>query len=247
MSTSNVVCDVGAEAAAAPTPSASKPLVLRAVIGALALLGLSGIGAVSMLAGLDGAHASPPGTQHGSMASSSASTGPSPAAAPSPSTSATEPSTPVGSADPSAPACSPRMTCASPRSRPTMVASSSTSQSSRTCGKSQGSARSGPKPSSGCGQSSSASNAGAISCVCEGSGPSPWRVCNHTSLSIRQQGVRALPRAQWQSDEFAARLGTEPRSTITACLRGRCARCQPPLRQASTRCVRSRDPGGRRA
>jgi len=108
MSTSNVVCDVGAEAAAAPTPSASKPLVLRAVIGALALLGLSGIGAVSMLAGLDGAHASPPGTQHGSMASSSASTGPSPAAAPSPSTSATEPSTPVGSADPSAPACSAR-------------------------------------------------------------------------------------------------------------------------------------------
>lgn len=50
----------GAGAAAAPSTSALRPLVVRTVIGALAILGLSGIGAASMLTGLEGAHASPP-------------------------------------------------------------------------------------------------------------------------------------------------------------------------------------------
>ncbi|HMA92081.1 MAG TPA: helix-hairpin-helix domain-containing protein [Polyangiaceae bacterium] len=50
----------GAGAAAASAPSPWRPLVIRAVIGATALLGLSAIGAGSILLGLDGAHASPP-------------------------------------------------------------------------------------------------------------------------------------------------------------------------------------------
>ena len=37
-----------------------KPVILRVVLGGLALLGLAGVGAASMLAGLDGAHANPP-------------------------------------------------------------------------------------------------------------------------------------------------------------------------------------------
>jgi competence protein ComEA len=83
MSQSIANSDTGADAAAAPAASTSRPLVLRTVIGALALLGLSGIGAVSMLAGLDGAHASPPVASHTTMAPSSASTGPAPSAIPS--------------------------------------------------------------------------------------------------------------------------------------------------------------------
>lgn len=50
----------GVGAAAASAPSSWRPLVIRAVIGATALLGLSAIGAGSILLGLDGAHASPP-------------------------------------------------------------------------------------------------------------------------------------------------------------------------------------------
>jgi len=37
-----------------------KPVILRVVLGGLALLGLAGVGAASMLAGIDGAHANPP-------------------------------------------------------------------------------------------------------------------------------------------------------------------------------------------
>ena len=37
-----------------------KPVILRVVVGGFALLGLAGVGAASMLAGLDGAHANPP-------------------------------------------------------------------------------------------------------------------------------------------------------------------------------------------
>jgi competence protein ComEA len=50
----------GVDAAAAPAASAWRGLIARAAIGMLALLGLSGIGALSMVAGLDGAHASLP-------------------------------------------------------------------------------------------------------------------------------------------------------------------------------------------
>lgn len=50
----------GAGAAAAPSTSALRPLILRTAIGAIAILGLSGIGAFSMVAGVEGAHASPP-------------------------------------------------------------------------------------------------------------------------------------------------------------------------------------------
>jgi len=37
-----------------------KPVILRVVVGGFALLGLAGVGAASMLAGLDGARANPP-------------------------------------------------------------------------------------------------------------------------------------------------------------------------------------------
>jgi len=37
-----------------------KPVIIRVVLGGLALLGLAGVGAASMLAGLDGARANPP-------------------------------------------------------------------------------------------------------------------------------------------------------------------------------------------
>lgn len=60
MQNSNEPQDAGAGAAAVSAPSPWRPLVIRAVLGAVALLGLSGIGASSMLLGLDGAHASPP-------------------------------------------------------------------------------------------------------------------------------------------------------------------------------------------
>jgi competence protein ComEA len=50
---------LGAGAAAAPSTSALRPLLLRTAIGAIAILGLSGIGAFSMVAGVEGAHASP--------------------------------------------------------------------------------------------------------------------------------------------------------------------------------------------
>ncbi len=83
MSTTVAVKKVGAEAAAAPATSPWRPLILRTILGILALLGLSAIGAVSMLAGLDGAHASPPAASQIWMASSSASTGPGPTAVPS--------------------------------------------------------------------------------------------------------------------------------------------------------------------
>jgi competence protein ComEA len=63
---------MGAGAAAAPSTSALRPLIVRTVIGALAILGLSGIGAASMLAGLEGAHASPPEVSSQWLAASSA-------------------------------------------------------------------------------------------------------------------------------------------------------------------------------
>jgi len=50
----------GAGAAAAPAALTAKPLLMRTLVGAIAILGLSGIGAASMIAGLNGAHASPP-------------------------------------------------------------------------------------------------------------------------------------------------------------------------------------------
>lgn len=59
-STEEATKSTGAEAAAAPASLASRPLLLRTLVGAMAIIGLSGIGAASMLAGLDGAHASPP-------------------------------------------------------------------------------------------------------------------------------------------------------------------------------------------
>lgn len=52
--------DAGAGAAAASAPSHWRSLLLRAVLGGVAILGLSAIGAGSILLGLDGAHASPP-------------------------------------------------------------------------------------------------------------------------------------------------------------------------------------------
>lgn len=60
MPTSIETRDAEAGAAAVSAPSPWRPLLLRTVIGAFAVLGLSGIGASSMLFGLDGAHASPP-------------------------------------------------------------------------------------------------------------------------------------------------------------------------------------------
>jgi competence protein ComEA len=63
----------GAGAAAAPAHSALRPLIVRALIGAIAILGLSGIGAASMLAGLEGAHASPPEATSTWLAAGSAS------------------------------------------------------------------------------------------------------------------------------------------------------------------------------
>jgi competence protein ComEA len=61
-----------ADAVAAAAPSAWRPLLIRAALGIGALLGLSGIGAVSMLAGIEGAHASPPVVADAAMASASA-------------------------------------------------------------------------------------------------------------------------------------------------------------------------------
>jgi competence protein ComEA len=95
MSPDTVTRKVGAEAAAAPAPSPWRPLIVRTVVGALALFGLSGIGAVSMLAGLDGAHASPPSSANVWTASASASAGP---VAPSPTASTSAATSPVGSA-----------------------------------------------------------------------------------------------------------------------------------------------------
>lgn len=84
---------LGAGAAAAPASASLKPLLLRAAIGALAIIGLSGIGAFSMLTGMDGAHASPPeATSIWLAASGAASAGPissAPAPAPPPVASAT--------------------------------------------------------------------------------------------------------------------------------------------------------------
>jgi competence protein ComEA len=61
---STAVSPPDSEVAVTPTPVAPasvwRPVFLRAAIGMVAILGLSAIGAVSMLAGLDGAHASPP-------------------------------------------------------------------------------------------------------------------------------------------------------------------------------------------
>ncbi|MGC4066929.1 MAG: helix-hairpin-helix domain-containing protein [Polyangiaceae bacterium] len=72
----------GAEAAAAPGSSTLKPLLLRSLVGAVAVLGVSAIGALSMLAGLDGAHASPPEATSAWLAAS-ASAMPTSAASPS--------------------------------------------------------------------------------------------------------------------------------------------------------------------
>ena len=47
-------------AATAKPVTVWKPVILRVVLGGLALLGLAGVGAASMLAGIDGAHANPP-------------------------------------------------------------------------------------------------------------------------------------------------------------------------------------------
>jgi competence protein ComEA len=49
-----------APAAAKETVSVWRPVITRVVFGGLALLGLAGVGAASMLAGLDGARANPP-------------------------------------------------------------------------------------------------------------------------------------------------------------------------------------------
>lgn len=100
--------DTGADAAAAPVASTSRSLVLRTVIGALALLGLSGIGAVSMLAGLDGAHASPPAASQTWMASSSASTGPAPSAMPSAAPPQAPATVPLGPTEPETATCATR-------------------------------------------------------------------------------------------------------------------------------------------
>ena len=89
MSQVNSVMETGADAAAAPAAAPNRSLLLRTAVGALALLGLSGIGAVSMLAGLDGAHASPPVSSSSWIATSSSSTGP-----PEPT-----PSAPIGSVE----------------------------------------------------------------------------------------------------------------------------------------------------
>lgn len=71
--------EAGTEAAAVPAASPWRPVLMRAAVGTLALIGLSGIGAVSMLAGLDGAHASPPAVSSVWMASASSSVAPKPA------------------------------------------------------------------------------------------------------------------------------------------------------------------------
>lgn len=76
MSPSNRTRAAGTESTSDPATSPWRPLVIRAVIGALALLGLSGIGAVSMVAGLDGAHASSPSVGGTASALASASAGP---------------------------------------------------------------------------------------------------------------------------------------------------------------------------
>ena len=47
-------------AAANKPASVWRPVIIRVVLGGLALLGLAGVGAASMLAGLDGARANPP-------------------------------------------------------------------------------------------------------------------------------------------------------------------------------------------
>jgi competence protein ComEA len=49
-----------APAAATKAATVWRPVIIRVVLGGLALLGLAGVGAASMLAGLDGARANPP-------------------------------------------------------------------------------------------------------------------------------------------------------------------------------------------
>ncbi len=49
-----------APAAATKPATVWRPVIIRVVLGGLALLGLAGVGAASMLAGLDGARANPP-------------------------------------------------------------------------------------------------------------------------------------------------------------------------------------------
>lgn len=96
MLNSNNTQDAGAGAAAVSAPSPWRPLVVRAVIGAVALLGLSGIGASSMLLGLDGAHASPPSSLSAAVPSQSASSVP--VRAPSPDVSAHTQAKPISTA-----------------------------------------------------------------------------------------------------------------------------------------------------
>lgn len=48
-----------------------KPVIVRVVLGGVALLGLAGVGAASMLAGLDGARANPPASSAVHMSTSS--------------------------------------------------------------------------------------------------------------------------------------------------------------------------------
>ncbi len=56
-------CSVSTSTMTAPPAAPAtvwKPVIMRVVLGGLALLGLAGVGAASMLAGLDGARANPP-------------------------------------------------------------------------------------------------------------------------------------------------------------------------------------------
>jgi competence protein ComEA len=55
--------DFGVPKSAQP-PSVWKSVILRVILSGVALFGLAGVGAASMLAGLDGAHANPPHAQH---------------------------------------------------------------------------------------------------------------------------------------------------------------------------------------
>ncbi len=63
LDTGGPTSDTGKEPVASATatePSPWRPILVRGWLGAVALLGLAGIGGLSMVAGLDGARASPP-------------------------------------------------------------------------------------------------------------------------------------------------------------------------------------------